>query len=124
MTVRRLIKSKPNASEAHRIELTSSSTNSPSSMCALHHIRQSIADHLAPFVLSTDRNIIPNTRDIFVKYAKFAKSVLQRAAFVCSSLEVGGTRIEQEGTSKKPGSNPRLPLSRCPLVDRLPRIRA
>lgn len=98
MTSRRLIKSKPNASETHRTELTSSSTNLPSSTCALHHIRQSIADRQAPLVPLTDRNTIPNTRDIFVKFAKFAKSALQRAGFVCSSPETGRVRIVWEGT--------------------------
>ena len=98
MTSRRLIKSKPNANEAHRTELTSSSTNLPSSTCALHHIRQSIADRQVPLVPLTDRSITLNTRDIFVKYAKFAKSGLQRAGSVCSFLETGKVRIVWKGT--------------------------
>lgn len=37
-----------------------------------------------PLAPLTDRNIIPNTRDISVKYATFVKLALRRAEYGCS----------------------------------------
>lgn len=56
-----------------------------------------MADLRVPLAPSTDRNIIPNTRDIFVKYATFVRLALQRAEYGCSYPDDHRSSMERNG---------------------------
>ena len=56
-----------------------------------------MADPRVPLAPSTDRNIIPNTRDISVKYATFVKLALQRAEYGCSYPDDYLSILERNG---------------------------
>ena len=81
LTLRRLRRPRHYASEIHKIRLISSSINSRNLMFARHPILQSTAALRAQHVPLMVQNTIHNTKESFVKYARFVRSALQRAAF-------------------------------------------